>query len=422
MTRVAAWSLGETATPPRPVRRSGGFPHKIMAAPGLGLGHGSLVNRAVLVAQLAVQADKSSADEATRRLVVSRYRRSVTLIGTQLAVEADASRRTSLLKYAVLYQERARAVATAAGLAAAEIDRIDLGDPVEAARFALRPPPTSAEPAHHGAELLRTALRETSAQQLAAVPAPAPSEEWRRTYWLLGLFRQSMLGGGHLTADGSVFVPRAVWAQRGVRLVAPAVKCAAFAELLAQTAPFAALLELPEPDAELVLRELGLYCETIDAIRDHLARSLPSHATVLPSGGGVPAGGGAAATGGGGGAAPTAGAAEAESSRLAERMKGLGHYMARTASMLGTNTARVADTAEYVALLASLLAELRIFERLRDALDAPGAPAALARGLHLLEHVDAFVRSVVLVIVSQDLSVLLTRYLRKAEASFVSGE
>ena len=47
----------------------------------------------------------------------------------------------------------------------------------------------------------------------AAPPPAAPADEWRRPFWLMRTLRASMAGGGYLSADGRVYVPRRVAAE-----------------------------------------------------------------------------------------------------------------------------------------------------------------------------------------------------------------
>eukprot|EP00966_Prymnesium_polylepis_P300324 6940187-Prymnesium_polylepis.1 len=42
-------------------------------------------------------------------------------------------------------------------------------------------------------------------------PSAAPSDEWRRTFWLMRILRSSMHRGGFISPDGRVYVPKRLW-------------------------------------------------------------------------------------------------------------------------------------------------------------------------------------------------------------------
>jgi hypothetical protein len=385
-----------------------------MAAQALG---GGLDGRAVLVAQLAVQDD-----EGGRPRALSRYRRSIALIAQQLVREADPARRDSLLKFAGLYQARAIDLAAAYGLAAASADRADLTHSEVCAELIGRPEPSPPPRSSHGdGDLLRAALADSpSARRPPPPPPPAadgtggPGEAWRRTYWLLDALRGSIAGGGYLTADGSLFVPAAVWLQRGARLAALPAKSAALDELCEHTASLRGLVG--GDDGELLLRELASYCEVLDALQDRLAKALPPSCRVPP----LLSGAAAAATA----APPPPQRAPTEPLALGERMRGLGQFVAKTAStFVGAPSAGAvcADSSAYAQLLHRTLAELPVLPALHDACAADGAAEALRHALPLLHRAHAFAHDVVLAIVADDFAQLLSRYLRKAEAAFING-
>lgn len=416
-----------------------------------------------------MQADETGLPEL-RPLAISRYRRSVALIAAQLLRETDLARRDSLLKFAQLYQQRSTTLATAHGLRASPADELDLSSAEACALLSARPllgPGTGALPAssrlaHADEDLLRAALREVpedgsppSSGSVAGTVSHALVEGWRKTYWLCGQLALSIERGAHITPDRSVFVPSAVWLQRGVRLSALAAKGAAFDELIEQTAPMATLLPPPSSpppffpssvdagssaaahsassadasviaastDYDLLLRECGLYVEFIDVLHATLARTLPPSCNVSPpyaSPNGGPGPGGTA-----GGAMGQPGVQPSDSSdAAASRLRKLSFLVARTASsFVGASSDRpCADSAAYASQLRQLLLGFASLARLHELCAAPNVPPALGRALHLLERARAFVHEVVLALVSQDLSVLLASYLRKAEEGFVLGD
>ncbi|KAG8462498.1 hypothetical protein KFE25_010323 [Diacronema lutheri] len=436
-----------------------------------------LVGRAVTVAQLAVQADEQGTPEL-RPLAISRYRRSVALIAAQLLLEAEPARRDSLLKFARLYQERARALAAAHGLATARAEELDLSRADSCALLADQPHPgtapgAGARAAHADEDLLREALREAAdgrgpPADLSGVRAPG--EGWRRTYWLCAQLALSIERGAQLTADGTVRAPSAVWLQAGVRLAALAAKGAAFDELTAQTAPLSSLLPVPTapppflaralahpsanvgagdagdagdadagaslaPDAslcaaaedtEVLLRELALYVDFLVSLHAALSRALPPGCNVPPppappslrSTDALSAGGAPAAQ------PPALGAQPSDLDAAASRLRKLGFFVARTASSLvGSSSGRpCADSGAYAAQVRRVLLAVGALERLHERCAAPSAQPALGAALDLLERAHAFVRDVVLALVTQDFGALLASYLRKAEEAFVAGD
>lgn len=355
-----------------------------------------------MVAKLAVQVDEASKAEL-RPLAISRYRRSVALIAAQLLRESEPSRRDALLKFATLYQQRAGVLVEAHGLTRSPEDDLDLSQPEACALLSARP---------------LSGLAQDGG--CTAVPA----EGWRKTYWLCGQIAASIERGAHLAPE--VFVPSAVWQQRGVRLAALPAKMAAFAELAEQAGPMASLL-IPPPaadacaaaaatDYDLVLRECGLFVAHVEALHATLARTLPPACNVPPPYASPPMG------------AQPPPALDSQPSdpadAAASRLRKLGFFVARTASSLVGAAAAdrpCADSSAYAAQVRELLLSLRSLERLHALCAAPGAPPALARALHLLERVNAFVHDVVLALVAQDLSALLSAHLRQAERVFVQG-
>ena len=151
------------------------------------------VEEAIRIAQDAVRADEAGDfDEA-----VKLYTKAVDLIkrGLQIQREDESVDNTVLHRYAKLYSDRIAVLA--------EHSRGRGGGP-------------SSSGAAGGSTFSFDDEEIAGAQP----PGPAPSEEWRRPFWLMRILHTSMSRGGFLSPDRRVYVARRVWLQKGARFIA----------------------------------------------------------------------------------------------------------------------------------------------------------------------------------------------------------
>lgn len=213
------------------------------------------VEKAIRLAQEAVQLDEAGdLDEAIRK-----YQESIELIklGLQVQHEDEMVDNTVLHKYSKLYSDRIQEIRrsmvpydTPARLVSASAAG-DVSGSAAAFTFddtdvkTAKPPP----------------------------PPPVGVNEWQRPFWLMRILLTSITQGGFLTTDGSVFVPRRVWLQRGARFTAMAAKVDC-AQCL--TTEFDRLCEGDYRRPAVLLKELEKLSDTLDALQ---ARSpSPEHA------------------------------------------------------------------------------------------------------------------------------------------------
>jgi len=334
------------------------------------------VEEAIRIAQDAVRADEACDFEEA----VALYTRSVESIkrGLQVQREDEAVDNTVLHRYLKLYSERIAVLGEHRKHRASIV-----------ATATLVPAPEAGQAfSFDDAELER-----------AAPPPPAPADEWRRPFWLMRTLRASMAGGGYLSADGRVYVPRRVWLQKGARFVALGAKLEC-AECLVNE--LRRLCAVDRSNSQLVLRELQASCEMLGTLQNSLSRLLP----YVPDSGDK--------------GAKAAAAADASAvAKLSERMKGLAKSLDKTAARLGTLPTKCADPNEYIATLVDLFDAAAFVEAWIEHFSASALEHAVVH--QLLHRVAAFLYEVVCAFVIQDLNGLLERHVRKASAGFLSG-
>ena len=153
------------------------------------------VEEAISIAQDAVRADEAGDfDEA-----VELYMRAVELIkrGLQIQREDESVDNTVLHRYAKLYSDRIAVLA--------EHSRGKGGGP------------SSSGAAGSSGSAFSFDDEEIAG---AHAPGPAPTEEWRRPFWLMRILHTSMSRGGFLSPDRRVYVAKRVWLQKGARFIA----------------------------------------------------------------------------------------------------------------------------------------------------------------------------------------------------------
>ena len=184
--------------------------------------------------------------------------------GLQVQSAPEVVDNTVLHKYSKLYNER--------------IDELrrslaEEGD-AAAGTAAQAPPPSASTASASGGQGSSFFTFDDADVKGATPPAPAPTgaDEWRRPFWLMRILRQSMLHGGYLTPDGTIFVPRRVWMQKGARFTALAAKTECATCLIAELqrsggVDFRSVAALQE--------EVDRLCVSMDDVQNSLHRLLP---------------------------------------------------------------------------------------------------------------------------------------------------
>ena len=221
---------------------------------------------------------------------------------------------------------------------------------------------------------------------------PTGANEWRRPFWLMRILRASMQHGGYLTPDGTVFVPRRLWVQKGARFIGLAAKVECVQCLLPELQRIAAV---DYRDATAFERQLTKLTETLDALQYSLHRLLPfvpepKHA------------------------ADAAGATSI--AKLTERFKGLAKALDKTAARLGALPTKCADSSEYVTSLVQTLEAAEPVETWIEHYKGKTTPL-----LDKLHRVATFLYEVLCAFILQDLDGLMQRHLRKAALGLIKG-
>ena len=306
------------------------------------------------------------------------------LRGLQVQSAPEVVDNTVLHKYSRLYNER--------------IDELrrslaEEGD-AAAGTAAQAPPPSASTASASGGQGSSFFTFDDADVKGATPPAPAPTgaDEWRRPFWLMRILRQSMLHGGYLTPDGTIFVPRRVWMQKGARFTALAAKTECATCLIAELqrsggVDFRSVAALQE--------EVDRLCVSMDDVQNSLHRLLP----YVPE-------------------ARTPEAPGHAIGKLTERFKGLAKTLDRTAARLGALPTKCPDPSEYVSALVKLFDAAGVVESWIEhyATATPAPPASLLERLH---RCATFLYEVVCAFVIQDLDGLIQRHMRKASAHLI---
>ena len=324
------------------------------------------VEDAIRIAQDAVKVDESGDFDTA----IALYTKAVDLIkkGLQIQSEDESVDNTVLHRYAKLYSDRIAVLA-------------------EHGRGRSSQPGASSSAGAGASGVTAFSFDDDEIAQAQPPPA-APSDEWRRAFWLMRILRNSMSRGGFLSPDARVYVPKRVWLQKGARFTALQAKLDC-AECLVNELRRICAVDVHQP--KLVAKELVSLCETMDTLQNSVARLLPF----------------------------VADAEKKSADKGLFGMKGLAKSLEKTAARLGTMPAKCSDPHEYIQTLVDLFDASAFLENWLEHY----APVALEHAtIHQQLHRAArFLYDVVCAFVIHDLNGLLARHMRKASRGFVEG-